>query len=218
MTLVLCKSEPNIMNPDTWPEPHTAWMVFIVRKRPLTVVGDKGKRHSRSLVISLILTKMRHSCASSSFFFLLLRLCIWPHWTEFKGLCINLRSNSVSETKQVWKQMTNVCHRSNFLWIVLVTNVSAWPSDSDNKPTDTPLQTLHNNKASSHWTQSAVHYNQMLRSKTACHAAIWHAEIRLDEIQFKVQEVHSPARSDVQSALYKQRARGGALVHEEWHT
>lgn len=151
-------------------------------------------------------------------FFLLLRLCIWPHWTEFTGLCINLRSNSVSETKQVWKQMTNVCHRSNFLWIVLVTNVSAWPSDSDNKPTDTPLQTLHNNKASSHWTQSAVHYNQMLRSKTACHAAIWHAEIRLDEIQFKVQEVHSPARSDVQSALYKQRARGGALVHEEWHT
>ena len=51
--------------------------------------------------------------------------------------------------------------------------------------------------------QSAVHYNPMLRSKTACHAAIWHGEIRLDEIQFKVQEEQGLACSSTRSVIYK---------------
>lgn len=62
-----------------------------------------------------------------------------------------------------------------------------------------------------------VRYNQMLRSKTACHAAIWHGEIRLDEIRFKMQEMQrlqrSPARYRVQIP-----SRGGLLRHEHWHS
>ncbi len=97
--------------------------------------------------------------------------------------------------------------------------MSAWPTDSDNNPTDTPLQVVHNNKGTPRiGCSQLVHYNQMLRSKTACHAAIWHGEIRLDEIHFKVQEVQRPAYSSIRSAIYKYRARGGVLRHERWHT
>lgn len=49
----------------------------------------------------------------------------------------------------------------------------------------------------------------MLRSKTACHAAIWHGEIRLDEIHLKAQDVQWLANSSIQSAIYKHQARGG---------
>lgn len=108
------------------------------------------------------------------------------------------------------------CRRSNFLCIALVTDMSAWPTDSDNNPTDTPLQVVHNNKGTPRiGCSQLVHYNQMLGSKTACHAAIWHGEIRLDEIHFKVQRL---AYRRIQSATYKYQARGGVLRHERWHT
>lgn len=82
--------------------------------------------------------------------------------------------------------------------------MSAWPTDSDNNPTDTLLQVVDNNKGTPRIRCSQlVHYNQMLRSKTACHAAIWHGEIRLDEIHFKVKEVQWLAYSSIQSAIYK---------------
>lgn len=83
----------------------------------------------------------------------------------------------------------------------------------------TPLQVVHNNKGTPRIGRSQlVHYNQMFRSKTACHAAIWHGKIRLDEIHFKVQEVSRLAYSSIHSATHKYNARGGVLRHERWHT
>lgn len=97
--------------------------------------------------------------------------------------------------------MTSVRRGGNFLCAVKVTNMSAWPTDSDNNPTDTLLQVVGNNKGTPRIRCSQlVHYNQMLRSKTACHAAIWHGEIRLDEIHFKVQGL---AYSGIQSTIHK---------------
>lgn len=118
--------------------------------------------------------------------------------------------------KHEWAK-TNVFRRSNFLRIVLVTGVSAWPTDSDSNPTDTPLQVAHNNKGGKPriGCSRLVRCNQMLRSKTACRAAIWHGEIRLDEIHFKVQR---PAYCSIQSATFEYEARGGVLRHGRWHT
>lgn len=96
-----------------------------------------------------------------------------------------------------------------------------WPTCLQDPPTlttipQTQLQVVHNNKGTPRIRCSQlVHYNQMLQSKTACHAAIWHGEIRLDEIHFKVQTL---AYSSIQSAIHKQQAREGILGHEHWHT
>lgn len=67
MLLALCKSQPNIMNPDTWPEQYTAWVVSLLRTDCWQYLeekdwGESGKLHWRSSIILSILTIMSHWC------------------------------------------------------------------------------------------------------------------------------------------------------------
>lgn len=130
------------------------------------------------------------------------------HWMLLKGLCVNVSGlcfrNGVnalqceSENKcLLQKQFSVYCISDQH---VCMTH-RLWQQPHRH----TPLQVVHNNKGTPRIGCSQLaRYNQMLRSKTACHAAIWHGEIWLDEIHFKVQGL---AYTSIQSAINKYQER-----------
>lgn len=88
------------------------------------------------------------------------------------------------------------------------------PADSDNNSADMLLQVAHNNEGTRCIRRSQLLCrNQMLRGKTACHAAIWHGEIRLDRIHFQRLAILSFSPSITQISRCWRRAEAWTLTH-----